>query len=135
MYISALLTILMASCRLFIEFIQMFQYKQYFTDPINYLELLLYGSTLTFASVLGTPCLCPTNWQWQFGILAVFLGWINLLLFFQKFPEIGIYIVLFLKICRTFLRTVALSLMLLTAFGLAFYMAFDEPEYKVSERI
>ena len=134
-YISALLTILMASCRLFIEFIQMFQYKQYFTDPINYLELLLYGSTLTFASVLGTPCLCPTNWQWQFGILAVFLGWINLLLFFQKFPEIGIYIVLFLKICRTFLRTVALSLMLLTAFGLAFYMAFDEPEYKVSERI
>ena len=111
----------------------MFQYKQYLTDFTNFLELLLYGSTLTFVSVFDTSCLCPTNYQWQFGILAVFLGWINLLLFVQKFPGIGIYIVMFLKICKTFLRTVVLLLLLLMAFGLAFYMAFDEPQYEVSE--
>ena len=124
----------MTWCRLLVEFIQMFQWKQYLMDFTNFLELLLYSSTLKFVSVFDTQCLCPTNWQWQFGILAVFLGWINLLLFFQKFPGIGIYIIMFLKICTTFLRTVVLLLLLLTAFGLAFYMAFDEPEYEVSER-
>ena len=113
----------------------MLQFKQYLMDLTNFLELLLYSSTLIFVSVFDTQCLCPTNWQWQFGILAVFLGWINLLLFFQKFPGIGIYIIMFLKICTTFLRTVVLLLLLLTAFGLAFYMAFDEPEYEVSERV
>lgn len=135
-YISALLTILMTCCRLLVEFNQMwYQCKEYFMDVTNYLELLLYCSTLIFSSVLGTKCLCPTNVQWQFGILAVFLGWMNLLLFVQKFPQIGIYIVIFLTICKTFVRTVVFSFLLLTAFGLAFYMAFDEPEHKVSERV
>ena len=93
---------------------------------------MLYFSTVLFVFVFGASCLCPWNWQWQFGILAVFLAWINLVLFIQKFPLIGIYIVMFLKIVYTFLWTVVLSLLLLTAFGLAFYMAFYEPVYKVS---
>ena len=105
---------------------------KYLMDWTNWLELVLYFSTVLFVFVFGAPCLCPRNWQWQFGILAVFLAWINLVLFIQKFPLIGIYIVMFLKIVYTFLWTVVLSLLLLTAFGLAFYMAFYEPVYKVS---
>ena len=113
--------------------LQMVQFRlKYLMDWTNWLELVLYSSTVLFVFVFGAPCLCPQNWQWQFGILAVFLAWINLVLFIQKFPLIGIYIVMFLKIVYTFLWTVVLSLLLLTAFGLAFYMAFYEPVYKVS---
>ena len=130
----AVFTILMTLYRFGIEVLQMVQFRlKYLMDWTNWLELVLYSSTVLFVSVFGAPCLCPQNWQWQFGILAVFLAWINLVLFIQKFPLIGIYIVMFLKIVYTFLWTVVLSLLLLTAFGLAFYMAFYEPVYKVSK--
>ena len=129
----AVFTILMTLYRFGIEVLQMVQFRlKYLMDWTNWLELVLYSSTVLFVSVFRAPCLCPQNWQWQFGILAVFLAWINLVLFIQKFPLIGIYIVIFLKIVYTFLWTVVLSLLLLTAFGLAFYMAFYEPVYKVS---
>ena len=112
-----------------IEVLQMVQFKQwYLLEWTNWIEFFLFAFTIMFIFVFATPCLCPQNWQWQLGILAVFLAWINLVLFIQKFPVIGIYIVMFLKICKTFMWTVVLSLLLIVSFGLAFYMAFYEPQ-------
>ena len=118
-----------------IEVLQMVQFKQwYLLEWTNWIELVVFAFTIMFIFVFATPCLCPQNWQWQLGILAVFLAWINLVLFIQKFPVIGIYIVMFLKICKTFLWTVVLSLLLIVSFGLAFYMAFYEPQLKATGR-
>ena len=61
------------------------------------------------------------------GALAIFLGWLNLIVFISKFPGTGIYVVMFLDIFYTFLRLFFLSILLVIAFGLAFYMTFSEP--------
>lgn len=71
-------------------------------------------------------------WQWQLGAIAVFLGWLNLIIFIRKFPLTGIYVVMFVDIFYTFCRLFFLSLLLVIAFGLAFYMAFNEPKFEVS---
>jgi len=131
----AILTILMTVVRFGLEVLQMVQFKQwYLLDWTNWIELVLFAFTIMFIFVFATPCLCPQNWQWQLGILAVFLAWINLVLFVQKFPVVGIYIVMFLKICKTFLWTVVLTTLLIISFGLAFYMAFYEPQLKATGR-
>ena len=51
-------------------------------------------------------------WQWQIGAIAVFLAWIDLILFFAKFPRIGIYSLIFVKIISTFVKAVFVSALL-----------------------
>ena len=36
--------------------------------------------SIIFVSVFGTPCLCPTEWQWQIGTIAVLLVWFDLII-------------------------------------------------------
>jgi len=125
----------MTVVRFGLEVLQMVQFKQwYLLDWTNWIELVLFAFTIMFIFVFPTPCLCPQNWQWELGIMAVFLAWIDLVLFVQKFPVFGIYIVMFLKICKTFLWTVVLTTLLIISFGLAFYMAFYEPQLKATGR-
>ena len=58
---------------------------KYLMDWTNWLELVLYSSTVLFVSVFRAPCLCPQNWQWQFGILAVFWPGLILCCSFKSF--------------------------------------------------
>jgi len=88
--------------------------------------------SIIFVWVFHTGCLCPLYWQWQLGAVAIFLGWMNLIVFIQKFPLTGIYVLMFINILYTFLRTVMLSFLLVIAFSLTFYMAFFEPGITVS---
>ena len=77
------------------------------------------------------PCTCR-SWQWQFGALSIFLGWLNLIIFIRKLPLTGIYVVMFVDIFYTFCRLFFLSILLVIAFGLSFYMAFNDPDIEVS---
>ena len=67
--------------------------------------------------VLGPPCLCAYSWQWQNGVVSVFLAWMILIAFLQKWPVTGVYILMFLNIIVTFLKVVFLALLLIIAFG------------------
>ena len=62
----------------------------------------------------------------------MFLGWITLLVFIHKFPNTGIYVLMFLSICYTFLKAVILFALLVLAFSLTFDMVFYEPQFQVS---
>ena len=62
------------------------------------------------------------SWQWQLGAVAVFLAWMNLLLFIRKFPRFGIYIVMFTDILQTFLTFLPVFFLFVVAFSLAFFM-------------
>ena len=73
----------------------------------------------------------PSEWQWQLGAIAVFLGWIDLIIFIRKLPLTGIYVVMFIDIFYTFCRLFFLSFLLVVAFGLAFYMTFNDPDLMV----
>ena len=87
-------------------------------------------------NTLSLPASLPPSlhrpWQWQLGAIAVFLGWVDLIIFFSKLPLTGIYVVMFIDILYTFCRLFILSTLLVVAFGLAFFMAFNEPDRLVS---
>ena len=104
----------------------------YFRRLSNYVEIPLYVLSFVFVGVLHRQCLCPSRGQWQAGIVAVFLAWINLLLFLNKWPILGVYIGMLEKIILRFLTVAIIAILLLLAFGLAFYMAFFEPGLPVS---
>ena len=53
------------------------------------------------------------------GAVAIFLAWIDLLLFIQKFPSLGIYVVMFTHVTQSFLKFSITFLLFTMAFGLA----------------
>lgn len=127
--------ILFSIIRLLIELFQAIQLRvwRYLLSWINWVEILVFSSSLFFCITFFTDCLCPTVWQWQIGVVAIFLGWVTLIVFIRKLPGTGIYVVMFMDIFYTFWRLFFLSVLLVVAFGLAFYLAFYEPDIPVSE--
>jgi len=65
-------------------------------------------------------------------VVAVFLGWVGLITFLQKWPVTGVYVLMFVNILASFLKIVFLALLLVISFGLAFYMLLFEPDEVVS---
>ena len=104
----------------------------YFRRISNYLEVPLFILSFAFVGVLHHKCLCPHRGQWQAGIIAVFFAWMDLLLFLNKWPNLGVYIGMLQKIIIKFLAVAIIAILLLLAFGFAFYMAFYEPDLPVS---
>ena len=122
----------MALVRLAVEGIQLIsQFPHYFFEPINWIETTLFVSSIIFVWVFHVDCLCPLEWQWQIGVVAVFLGWIVLIVFGSKYPLTGIHVLIFINIFYTFVKVLLLSVLLLLAFGLTFYLAFTQPELMV----
>ena len=85
---------------------------------------------IVFASV-NLQCPRVTNTQWQFGALAVFFGWINMITYIKLVPRIGVYVLMFQNVIYSFLKIFLLGLLLIVAFGLAFYMLFRIPSEMV----
>ena len=133
LFVGAVFTIATALLRLAIELTQLCRHPlEYLQDWANWLEIPLYFCSMIFTFVFATPCLCVYNWQWQFGTVTVFLGWIGLVSFLQKWPVTGVYILMFINIIQSFLKIAFLALLLVIAFALAFYMLFFEPDEMVS---
>ena len=133
LFIGAAFTIATALLRLAIEVVQLCRHPlEYLQDWVNWLEIPLYLCSMIFTSVFATPCLCVHKWQWQIGVLTVFLSWIGLISFLQKWPVTGVYILMFINIIQSFLKIAFLAFLLVIAFALAFYMLFFEPNEMVS---
>ena len=133
LFVGATFTITTALLRLAIEVIQLCRHPlEYLQDWVNWLEIPLYLCSIIFTFVFATPCLCVYNWQWQIGVVSVFLSWIGLISFVQKWPVTGVYVLMFIDIIQSFLKIAFLALLLVIAFALAFYMLFFEPDEMVS---
>lgn len=133
-YIAAVIVFGYAICRILAEAFQFTQERlSYLVDWVNWLEVVMCILSGGFAWIFQTDCLCPKEWQWQIGTIAVFLAWIDLIVIIRKLPltGTGIYVVMFLDIFYTFCRMIFLSALLVVAFGLTFYMAFFEPDIGV----
>ena len=132
-YILAALVILLAIYHLVLEFFRlMYSPIKYFKRIQNYFELLIYFSCIIFVFIFANSCGCPKDWQWQIGIFAVFLAWMNFVFFAAKFPRTGIYVLVFKEILQTFLNLVAFGVLLVIAFSLVLYMLFYSPVAAVS---
>lgn len=87
---AASIVIIMAVIRLIFEMFQAISLKIYYIfDWVNWIEVTLFICSIIFVSVYRTDCLCPTDWQWQIGSVAVFLTWIDLIIFIRKLPLTG----------------------------------------------
>ena len=128
-YFTAVGVIIVAIFRLFLEVYQMISQRfVYFKDWVNWLEWIQFLCSIIFVFIFGNinGCLCVLRLQWEVGIVAVFLGWIGLVIFVSKLPRVGLYVIMLLEILKTTLRVLIFSLLLVTAFALCFYMAFFE---------
>nr|XP_033785675.1 transient receptor potential cation channel subfamily A member 1 [Geotrypetes seraphini] len=105
------------------EIVQIIQQRvKYLMDGTNIIDWTIYVSSLCFVLPLLIDPTNTINWQWQSGSLAVFLSWVNFLIYLQRFESYGIYIVMFWEILRTLLRIIILFFFIILAFGLSFYI-------------
>ncbi|KAK8395735.1 hypothetical protein O3P69_005669 [Scylla paramamosain] len=86
----------------------------------NLVEWSCYVCAVLFVIDLS-PCPIKEEWQWQIGAMAVFLAWMNLLLFIRIFPFFGIYVIMFTEILSTFSSFFAVFLFFIVAFALGFF--------------
>ncbi len=78
--------IVISIIHLFIEVGQLLMLKSnYLADWTNYVDVVLFIFSIMFVSSFSN-CLCPSTWQWQLGSVAVFLAWINLLIYLRMLP-------------------------------------------------
>ena len=134
LYVGATVTILTAFMRLAIEIFQLYSHPlEYMLDWVNWMEIPLYTFSIVFTFVFATPCLCVYSWQWQIGVVSVFLGWIGLITFLQKWPVTGVYVLMFVNILGSFMKIAFLALLLVIAFAFAFYMLLFDPDEMLSE--
>ena len=123
LYISAGIVIFLGGLRLILEVFQVLKKNIiYFFEVENYIEDATYILAIVFVIQFGMNCWCPTSWQWQMGAVAVFLAWINLILFLKRVPLLGIYVLMYTNIVYTFLRVVIIAFLFVVAFSLTFYM-------------
>ena len=124
---AATLLLVYSGVRSIIELVQLIQRRlDYLTEPENYLEILLIVSTIIVAiAAQAQDCLCLSGFSWQFGALAVFLGWIDLVLYLRKLPHTGIPINMLQNVVVTFLKLIYLPMILIIAFAIPLYMLFS----------
>ena len=81
-----------------------------------------------YFSILNSQMFCfrCTNWFRSLGAITVWLSWISLVLFLRKFPKLGIYVVMFTHIMKTFAQFFTVFALFIVAFGLGFHMLLYE---------
>ncbi|RUS77619.1 hypothetical protein EGW08_014619 [Elysia chlorotica] len=120
--------IALAGLNLFKEMIQLYQAKLNYLGWTNLIEWIVYVTALLLV-ISFNECQRTTGyryeWQWHLGAIAVFLAWIDLVLFIQKFPRFGIYVVMFTDILFTFSQFFVVFFLFVIAFAVSFYALFQ----------
>nr|XP_039252448.1 transient receptor potential cation channel subfamily A member 1 homolog [Styela clava] len=102
----------------------------YFKNATNWIELFLFCTSIAtvfpFTSFTRKYGILE-EWQWKMGTIDIFLSWIVLLLFVEAIPNfnLGIYVVMFIKILKTFFRFSIVLALFVCAFGFSFYIVFQ----------
>ena len=123
---AAVILLIFCGIRSMMELFEFIQRRlQYLREIENYLEMLLIITTAIFA-IAGhsEDCFCVGSFPWQCGALALFLGWIDLILYLKKLPLTGIRINMLQTVVFTFFKLMYLPAILIIAFALPFYMLF-----------
>jgi len=106
----------------------------YFKEATNYLEIVLYLSTILFIVPFLAETLTDSideasePWKrikWNAGAVAILLAWSNLLLYLKRFPFFGLYVVMFVEVCKSLVSVLPLFSIFIIGFGLSFYVLMD----------
>ncbi|XP_065676919.1 transient receptor potential cation channel subfamily A member 1 isoform X3 [Hydra vulgaris] len=110
-----------------------FMFVKLLTDPYHYIhihrvvELAAYICSLIYATqfkpfdsdVSSFRC---SYLQRQLGGAIVTLSWLGFVLLMRRFPKLGIYVVMFLHILKTFTQIFPIWVLFIIAFGLGFHL-------------
>uniref|UniRef100_A0A4D5RTY5 Putative transient receptor potential cation channel subfamily protein a member 1 n=1 Tax=Ixodes scapularis TaxID=6945 RepID=A0A4D5RTY5_IXOSC len=115
------------------ELYQIWTTRRNYLDLENLLEWICYVCTLLFVYNI-THCSRETGvrepWQWQLGVVSVFLSWVLLAIYIRKLPSLGIYMVMFTSVLSTFSRFFMVFFLFIVAFALAFLTVFpNQPAF------
>ena len=87
---AAIIIIIYSCVRLILEIVRFIrQLHIFFADFDTWVEVPLFISAIIFTAVFNRECLCPRDWQWQIGIGAVFLVWIDLIIYMRRMRVLG----------------------------------------------
>ena len=111
------------------EIVQLWRRKViYFYDLENFVELPMFILTIIFCVGLDSnDCFCTSAANWQVGAVALFLAWIDLLMFLKRLPFTGIPINILLNIVYTFVTLAIVPTLLILSFAFPFYMLLVRP--------
>ena len=89
--VAAVVIIIYSIIRLILEFAYFCQQRlHYYSEITNWgVNIPLYICAIIFVSVFRSNCFCPQVWQWQIGIVAVFLVWAHLILYMRRMRVLG----------------------------------------------
>ncbi|XP_077977548.1 transient receptor potential cation channel subfamily A member 1-like [Glandiceps talaboti] len=109
------------------EFVEVLQSGyRYLMEISNWVDWGLYISALYFIFPPGhRPCV-P---QWASGAVALFLSWLNFILYLRRINMFGLYVVMFFKVLKSFLKVGTMYMFLAIAFAFAFYILLEQVEY------
>ncbi|XP_037953086.1 transient receptor potential cation channel subfamily A member 1 [Teleopsis dalmanni] len=109
------------------EIIQMYQQRlHYILEIVNLISWVLYISALIMVTPVFDADGRINTIHYSAASIAVFLSWFRLLLFLQRFDQVGIYVVMFLEILQTLIKVLLVFSILIIAFGLAFYILLSK---------
>lgn len=122
MWISGLAILLYILGNAIREIVQIYQQKwHYLLEPANFISWLLYLCAFVMVSCVFWGNEVKEE-HFSAASMTVFLSWFNLLLFLQRFDQVGIYVVMFLEILQTLIKVLMVFSILIIAFGFAFFI-------------
>ena len=87
---AVIIVIIFSVVRLILELVRFIrQLHIFFANFDTWVEVPLFIFAIIFAAVFDRECLCPRDWQWQVGIAAVFLVWVDLILYMRRMRVLG----------------------------------------------
>ncbi len=89
---AAIIIVMFSIVRLILELVRFIrQLHIFFADFDTWVEVPLFIFAIIFALavVVDQECLCPRDWQWDIGVAAVFLVWIDLILYMRRMRVLG----------------------------------------------
>ncbi|XP_068728378.1 transient receptor potential cation channel subfamily A member 1-like [Montipora capricornis] len=106
---------------------ELFQVKvkkvRYFLELTNTLEWIGYISALIY--VLPN-CDCKLGMKQETGAIALFFGWMNLILFLRRLSAYGQYVIMLTTMFVTLLKVLLLFFLFVVGFGSTFYLLMDD---------
>ncbi|XP_055377272.1 transient receptor potential cation channel subfamily A member 1 isoform X2 [Condylostylus longicornis] len=127
LFISGIVVIIYIVLSSIRELVQVYQQKiHYILEIGNLLSWLLYISALIMVSPILTESGEVSNIHYSAASITIFFSWFRLLLFLQRFDQVGIYVVMFLEILQTLIKVLMVFSILIIAFGLSFFILLSQ---------
>ena len=115
--------------KIMVELIQMGWLRlTYFKDYTNFLDLLLYSSSMIYVLpyVTRDDLYGDARVQWTSGTVALLLCYVNLCLSLRRVSSVAIYVTMYVEVLVTFLKVITIFAIVLIGFALLFHVLLKE---------